>query len=1193
MTAGINDISDSPLDAAVTGLPAERVRCGAAGTSIVIGLPDNLDRIPSIHDNPVRFLGRIIDGSLTDRKNTEGLREKVSDGLVLIDRCSLKSSQKLWICHHLLLQQIRWALLIYEITMAVAAELEKKVSVYIRKWLGIAKCMTSVCLYSDSSPCPLPLQSITSMLKSAKVSGFQQLNYSKDPHVSSRPPPTSFHSPHRVLTKASSDAELLRMAKGIDNPGNPVTCPVSNLTISNDHCLPCLKICPVYNTFAMSGTPVILKAGENWDAGKASCDAESEVRVKKVLGVTRTTRAGLGSLIQDISRIPDSKHSKRYRKAVGTAVKEQAQRELSAKAAGEALQCQWVNWTSYIQNDLRWADILAMPPNLLSFCLNATFNTLPSPANLQRMQVQTENSCGLCNHSPCTVTHVLSGCSVALHQKRYEFRHDCVLREISVSLKDFLKDTTDQVEETSGIDFVREGADPRRSRRSGRQDGILQLSNDWKLTVDLDKQKNYSFPRHLAITRERPDILLESTSSNRVVLIELTCPCEENFAGANAFKRRKYKTLIEQIRSKGVIVDYFPIEVGARGYCAENVRSMLSRLGYSGKTSKALLKRAARSSLTASFVLWLNRATRVWNPQDSADVVPSDLPSDPCSSHACDHGSPVPPERNRQGNEKVTYSTLLGLGDKSSSVTPVLFPPPEQSSTTGPALIPDLSRVPSHHADPPGYTGDATVSAKLPVETSGSKQSKAKKSHFRSPGPSVTPVQAPPPEQCSTAGPALTPDLSGVPSHHPDPPGYTGDVTVSVKHPVKASVVRKSKAKKPHTRSLGPSVTQVQFPPMEHSSTAGAAPIPDLSGVPSHHPDLPSGKVSGAAKHHVETSRVKRSKAKKPHVSSPGPSVTPQHSARSHPNAAVKSNNPPTKVTRFHIPTGIVNKGNTCYAGVILQSLSLFSEYFSVCPESPGLLKAFVSTMRLLSESRNAPVDPLIFLTHLQSEMRTSQGIRDFVWNMQQDVPHILSVLMERIKTESVSASQLSEIPVRTVTTCSVCNYKSVKLNPQQFLVVPVRSSLSAMVADFSSEQVVEGDNGYQCPQCSMKQKAFQRDELASAPLMMVLVLRRYEKSISRGSLHPSFVRSTQRFNHRLPLEVCIRSDSGKEMTEMYESVSVIHHIGSLGGGGHYFAHVKKTQTWFKCNDQQVYASKPKDIGQSTASVVFCRRVST
>ena len=474
-------------------------------SSYVVCIPnERLDKIPSILDNPVRFLGRIIDGSLTDRRNTEELKSKLADGLLLIDRCSLKGTQKLWICHHLLMQRIRWPLLIYEIPMTVAATLEQKVSVYMRKWLGISRCITNVCLYASSSPCPLPLQSVTSMLKMAKVGGFQQLRYSRDTLVSGGP--IAKKTDHWDAERVTCDRDLLKKAKAAS---------INNLSDSRR---------------ATPGAPFTIKAG-NWNAANASSDAECDVHFRKILGVTRTSRAGLG--FEKHQRIPNEKNTAEYRGHVTAAVKERVENDYSAKAASEVLQCQWTNWSNYIKMDLRWANILAMPPNLLAFCLNATFNTLPSPSNLRRMKIQTEAKCALCGHSPCTVPHVLSGCKYALEQGRYDLRHDSVLKNMVVFLGDFIKTVESEGRATTprGLDFVPEGRAPRKNK-SKKKGGMLRMARDWKLTTDLGSQKGYVFPTYLAMTLERPDILLESPSAKRVILIELTCGCEENFDGA-------------------------------------------------------------------------------------------------------------------------------------------------------------------------------------------------------------------------------------------------------------------------------------------------------------------------------------------------------------------------------------------------------------------------------------------------------------------------------------------------------------------------------------------------------------------------------------------------------------------------------------------------------------------------------------
>jgi len=522
-------------------LTDESVRKG----SFTFALPS--DPIPSIIDNPVRFLGRIIDGSLTDRKNIEELDSKLKDGLLSIDRSKFKGTEKLWILQHLLMQRIRWPLLLYEVPMTHAVQLEQHVSVYIRKWLGLPKCTTNICFYSSSSPCPLPIQSLTHLLKSSKVSGHLQLRDSTDPLVSSAPP--------------------------------------------------------------------VLRVGE-WNVSKAVIDAETDIQVKGIIGQSQTSRAGLGIVTR--TEIPKSKKCKEYRDLVSGVFKEHEENAISARAVSMAVQCQWMNWTNYVQSDLRWANILAMPPNLLSFCLKATYNTLPSPSNLRRMNITSDTSCKLCHHSPCTVQHTLSGCKVALEQDRFTFRHDSVLRNIVDFLKDFItKLPPKPAKKIHRIRFVAEGRDV--VKKTGQtQHGILHLTSDWHLTADIAPTNNYVFPPALALTLQRPDILLYSQSLKRVVLIELTCPCEERFEASQKYKLATYRNLIEQIKGNGWGVDYFPIEVGARGYCSTSVRRALSCLGLSSRQTKTLMKTISFTSMKASFVIWLARESLNWNENEVA-----------------------------------------------------------------------------------------------------------------------------------------------------------------------------------------------------------------------------------------------------------------------------------------------------------------------------------------------------------------------------------------------------------------------------------------------------------------------------------------------------------------------------------------------------------------------------------------------
>ena len=76
--------------------------------------------------------------------------------------------------------------------------------------------------------------------------------------------------------------------------------------------------------------------------------------------------------------------------------------------------------------------------------------------------------------------------------------------------------------------------------------GILHQASGWVLLGDLDG--TFSFAPHIAFTELRPDITIFSNKLKRVILIELTCPCEENMEAWHNVKANKYlplKSVIE------------------------------------------------------------------------------------------------------------------------------------------------------------------------------------------------------------------------------------------------------------------------------------------------------------------------------------------------------------------------------------------------------------------------------------------------------------------------------------------------------------------------------------------------------------------------------------------------------------------------------------------------------------------------
>ena len=502
----------------------------------------SFDGMPSVAEKPVRCLGKMMDDSICDSKRSVWLEERIVDGQNKLDKSYLLGTSKVWVLQFLLLQQVRWLIMIYEIPISIVEKLEQRISKHIRKWLGFHPSISSLALYSKSSPCPLPFTSLTSLFKTTKASAQLQLRDSKDPVVS-------------------------------------------------------------------SSAPVIV-TGRKWSVTESVQDAENMLYFKKILGHTQSGRAGLG--YTPIEQVP-VKGSKEYRKAVSDTVSSiHGQIQLSSQD-GKFLQLNWRNWSNYVRNDLSWKCIWAFGPQLLRFCVQSCFNTLPSPNNCVRWGLSDDKSCVLCKASLCTLPHILSGCHFSLNNGRWNYRHDCVLKVLLDVLEVLIQERNGKPLPSNPpyIKFVEPGQCSH--GRARKPFGLLDKANDWVLLADIGACK-LMFPTVIFSTSERPDIVVYSITTKIVILIENTSGCEENQSDNHCHKTDKYSDLVDAIKANGWVCHFFAIEVGARGFNSNHVPFCLKSLGLPPKSVKSLLGKLSRASLEASYQIWLARDDKEWKP---------------------------------------------------------------------------------------------------------------------------------------------------------------------------------------------------------------------------------------------------------------------------------------------------------------------------------------------------------------------------------------------------------------------------------------------------------------------------------------------------------------------------------------------------------------------------------------------------
>ena len=101
---------------------------------------------------------------------------------------------------------------------------------------------------------------------------------------------------------------------------------------------------------------------------------------------------------------------------------------------------------------------------------------------------------------------------------------------------------------------------------------------------------------------------------SKVILIELTCPAEENIEERHSEKISRYECLVKDCVNADWKVHLFTIKVGARRYAACLLRSCLSRLGFIQKSLRVIIKKVKDTALRCSFWIWLKRMGHDWSP---------------------------------------------------------------------------------------------------------------------------------------------------------------------------------------------------------------------------------------------------------------------------------------------------------------------------------------------------------------------------------------------------------------------------------------------------------------------------------------------------------------------------------------------------------------------------------------------------
>lgn len=285
---------------------------------------------------------------------------------------------------------------------------------------------------------------------------------------------------------------------------------------------------------------------------------------------------------------------------------------------------------------------------------------------------------------------------------------------------------------------------------------------------------------------------------------------------------------------------------------------------------------------------------------------------------------------------------------------------------------------------------------------------------------------------------------------------------------------------------------------------------------------------------------------------------------------------------------GLQNLGCTCYMNSLFQQLFMipsFSEsLLQVDFKDPSSPIYHLKRIFSLLKSSNAPyISPKKFCFNFKDF-----DDRPLNPNEQMDVFEFYSRLMEKLDYELKATNENKLVQEHFAGTLAVemisnqCNHRKERNEYMLSIQLDVKSKsgLIESLRDFTSGEVMQGENAYFCEECKKKVNTIMRSSIKYLPNYLVFALGRFEfnyDTMTRKKIDDRFEFPFEMDMKNFTTEYLNKSPLNDSNYYTYQLKGVIIHQG-LADQGHYYSFIHDGENWYEFNDTVITLSAQEEV---------------